>query len=92
MKQYYKFVKNITITYPILIPAKEIIVRPPEVVTKTLKQKEKSRDINSNRDLKTFTPKTQAISATRATTTSPKLRTTGKFNKLIGMLIFLRIF
>ncbi|KAL3289646.1 hypothetical protein HHI36_023055, partial [Cryptolaemus montrouzieri] len=74
VKQYLKFVKNITITYPILIPARDVM-KPPEIMKKTQKQKEKSRDINSNRDLKGFSSKPQ-VTTPLITTTTPKIKTT----------------
>lgn len=51
VKPYLKFVKNITITYPVIIPARDNVKRKP------LKQKEKSRDVNTDRNLNHFTSK-----------------------------------
>ncbi|XP_031336072.1 furin-like protease 1 isoform X2 [Photinus pyralis] len=53
-KPYWKFIKNISITYPIMIPAREGI-KSRDPFKKAQKQKEKSRDLNSNRNTKTFT-------------------------------------
>lgn len=70
VKPYLKFVKNITITYPVIIPARDN-VKYRESVRKPQKQKEKSRDLNSNRNLNQFTSKplpTSAITARGKTT------------------------
>ncbi|KAK9890395.1 hypothetical protein WA026_010488 [Henosepilachna vigintioctopunctata] len=75
VKQYFKFVKNITITYPILIPSPDV-VKPPELIKKPQKQKEKSRDINSNRNLKVPPSKPQVTTSSHSsTTTTPKITT-----------------
>lgn len=56
VKPYLKFVKNITITYPIMIPSRDN-VKSRDSFKKSPKQKEKSRDLNSNRNLKIFSSK-----------------------------------
>lgn len=56
VKPYLKFVKNITITYPVMIPARGN-VKSRDSFTKSQKQKEKSRDLNSNRNLKILSSK-----------------------------------
>jgi subtilisin-like proprotein convertase family protein len=71
VKQYLKFVKNITITYPIMIPSRDF-AKPRESFKKSQKQKEKSRDINSNRNAKVFTSKTTELTTYQTTTSSPK--------------------
>ncbi|XP_050314686.1 furin-like protease 1, isoforms 1/1-X/2 isoform X1 [Anthonomus grandis grandis] len=53
VKHYLKFVKNVTITYPIMIPTREDSEK--KGFKKLQKMKEKSRDINFNR--KSFIPK-----------------------------------
>lgn len=68
VKQYLKFVKNITITYPVMIPSREL--SKPREFKKSQKQKEKSRDINSNRNV--FTSKTTELTTFQTTTSSPK--------------------
>lgn len=70
VKPYLKFVKNITITYPVMIPARENVKSRDSFKTKQ-KQKEKSRDLNSNRNLKIFPPKSVAPST--FTETSPPI-------------------
>lgn len=49
VKPYLKFVKNITITYPVIIPSRDN-TKYRDPFRKSEKQKEKSRDINSNRN------------------------------------------
>lgn len=71
VKPYLKFVKNITITYPVMIPSRELS-KPRESIKKIQKQKEKSRDINSNRNAKVFTTKTSELTHFVVTTSSPK--------------------
>lgn len=71
VKQYLKFVKNITITYPVMIPSRELS-KPRESIKKIQKQKEKSRDINSNRNTKVFTTKTSELTHFIVTTSTPK--------------------
>lgn len=66
VRQYLKFVKNITITYPVMIPARDI----SKPFKKSQKQKEKSRDINSNRNSKVFTVKPPELTTVVTTTTS----------------------
>lgn len=56
VKPYLKFVKNITITYPVMIPAREN-VKSRDSFKKSQKQKEKSRDLNSNRNVKILSSK-----------------------------------
>ncbi|XP_015840650.2 furin-like protease 1, isoforms 1/1-X/2 isoform X1 [Tribolium castaneum] len=73
VKQYLKFVKNITITYPVMIPSREMS-KPRESFKKSQKQKEKSRDINSNRNAKVFTSKTTELTTYQTTTSSPRGR------------------
>ncbi|XP_060536835.1 furin-like protease 1, isoforms 1/1-X/2 isoform X2 [Cylas formicarius] len=51
---YLKFVKNITITYPVMIPARDVA---KNFNKKGQKLKEKSRDINFNHNMKVFVPK-----------------------------------
>ncbi|XP_072402021.1 uncharacterized protein [Diabrotica undecimpunctata] len=63
VKQYLKYVKNITITYPVMIPARNVI-KNFSTPKKSQKLKEKSRDINSNRNLKLIVPKTTEIPLT----------------------------
>lgn len=63
VKPYLKFVKNITITYPVIIPARDNVKRKPQ------KQKEKSRDVNSNRNLNHFTSKPTTVMTSRGKTT-----------------------
>lgn len=70
VKPYLKFVKNITITYPVMIPARENMKSRDSFKTKQ-KQKEKSRDLNSNRNLKIFPPKSVELST--FTETSPSV-------------------
>lgn len=56
VKHYLKFVKNVTITYPVMIPARES--QDKKNFKKGQKLKEKSRDINFNsQNLKIFLPK-----------------------------------
>lgn len=66
VKPYLKFVKNITITYPVIIPARDNI-KHRDPLRKSQKQKEKSRDINSNRNLNLFTSKPTIMTATVST-------------------------
>lgn len=61
VKPYLKFVKNITITYPVIIPARDSI----KFNRKTQKQKEKSRDINSNRNLNPLPVRTTTAVTTK---------------------------
>lgn len=84
VKQYMKFVKNITITYPIMIP---VPVRGGsggdgrDSFRKLQKQKEKSRDINSNRNGKVFSTRPTVSSLNEITvtsSTSKERKTTGK--------------
>lgn len=56
VKPYLKFVKNITITYPVMIPARDG-VKSRDSFKKSQKQKEKSRDLNSNRNVKILSSK-----------------------------------
>lgn len=77
VKEYLKFIKNITITYPVMIPARED-VKSRDSFRKNQKQKEKSRDLNSNRNSKPFTQKTPtSTTILDLFTTTPKDRTTG---------------
>lgn len=58
VKHYLKFVKNVTITYPIMIPARDSSDK--KSYKKSQKLKEKSRDIQSsdfNPNMKPFFPK-----------------------------------
>lgn len=71
VKQYLKFVKNITITYPVMIPARNFIKNNNQ--KKSQKLKEKSRDINSNRNLKLVPNAT--TTAETVLTTKPTLAT-----------------
>lgn len=82
VKQYLKFVKNISITYPVMIPSPEA-GKPRDGFRKLQKQKEKSRDVNSNRNNKQLNTKTpQATTIANAiellTLTDKDVRTTGK--------------
>lgn len=81
VKEYLKFVKNITITYPVMIPSREDI-KSRESFRKNQKQKEKSRDLNSNRNSKSFTQKPTTTTLLRIITTTPKERTTGNFENI----------
>lgn len=75
VKPYLKFVKNITITYPVIIPSRDNIkYRDP--IRKPQKQKEKSRDVNSNRNLNHFSSKPTSTVMTSAVTAGGK-KTTG---------------
>lgn len=77
VKPYLKFVKNITITYPIMIPARENI-KLHDSIKKSQKQKEKSRDLNSNRNLKMFTAKPiEVTTIMKPSIAATKERTTG---------------
>lgn len=81
VKQYLKFVKNITITYPIMIPARDLM-KTYNFNKKAQKLKEKSRDINSNRNIKVFipTPIVETILPTQKTTAITKeIATTGNY-------------
>lgn len=71
-EKYLKFVKNITITYPVMIPARDISSKPRDPSKKSQKPKEKSRDINSNRNAKIFT---SSIKPTQLTTITQKFVT-----------------
>lgn len=75
VKEYLKFIKNITITYPVMIPSREDI-KSRDSFRKSQKQKEKSRDLNSNRNSKSFTQKPTATPLLRVITTTPKRKTT----------------
>lgn len=83
VKEYLKFVKNITITYPVMIPAPDSI-KSRDSFRKLQKQKEKSRDINSNSNDKLFTtkPSTSATTSVAKLTTKPWDKTTGNHTKL----------
>lgn len=63
VKHYWKFVKNISITYPIMIPARDG-GKARDPFKRIQKQKEKSRDINSNRNVKLYTPKPTEVATT----------------------------
>lgn len=65
VRQYLKFVKNITITYPIIIPSRDSI-KTFTTLKKSQKLKEKSRDINSNRNIKLVVPKTTEASTSKS--------------------------
>lgn len=81
-KQYWKFIKNISITYPIMIPARDG-TKSRDHFKKAQKQKEKSRDLNSNRNTKLYTPKPpEATTLLQTLTTNSKDMTTGN-NPLI---------
>lgn len=79
VKEYLKFIKNITITYPVMIPSREDI-KARDPFRKNQKQKEKSRDLNSNRNSKAFTPKPTTTTVLEIFTTTPKEKTTGNFH------------
>ncbi|KAF5294709.1 hypothetical protein FQA39_LY00193 [Lamprigera yunnana] len=77
-KQYWKFFKNISITYPIMIPAREGI-KSRDPFKKAQKQKEKSRDLNSNRNTKTFTSRPpEATTFLDVLTSNPKDKLTAE--------------
>lgn len=71
VKQYLKFVKNITITYPVMIPSRDNI-KNYNSIKKSQKMKEKSRDINSNRNVKLIVPKSTEMPTSAKTTTLQK--------------------
>lgn len=73
VKPYLKFVKNITITYPVIIPARDNVKRKPQ------KQKEKSRDVNSNRNINHFTAKPTTVMTSRGNKTTGNLALTLTF-------------
>jgi hypothetical protein len=54
-----------------MIPSRDF-AKPRESFKKSQKQKEKSRDINSNRNAKVFTSKTTELTTYQTTTSSPK--------------------
>uniref|UniRef100_A0A6P7G4S6 furin n=1 Tax=Diabrotica virgifera virgifera TaxID=50390 RepID=A0A6P7G4S6_DIAVI len=83
VKQYLKYVKNITITYPVMIPARNVI-KNFSTPKKSQKLKEKSRDINSNRNLKLIVPKTTEISLTTKAFSTHK----DSSGNLHGILVF----
>lgn len=88
VKPFLKFVKNITIAYPIMIPAREP-VKSRESYKSKQKQKEKSRDVNSNRNLKNFPTKTVDLTTiAEPTTAEVKDKATGKFMALAVDLAF----
>lgn len=76
VKHYWKFVKNISITYPIMIPARDG-AKPRDPFKRIQKQKEKSRDINPNRNVKLYTTKPTEIATTFQANTRD--RPNGKF-------------
>lgn len=77
VKEYFKYVKNITITYPVMIPSRDD-VKSRDSFRKSQKQKEKSRDLNSNRNNnKAFTQKPTTTTLLEIFTTTPKEKTTG---------------
>lgn len=85
VKEYLKFVKNITITYPVMIPALDNI-KSRDSFRKIQKQKEKSRDINSNSNHKLFTTKSSPLATTHVAkffTAKPRNKTTGNMRKII---------
>lgn len=57
VKHYLKFVKNVTITYPVMIPSRDVVFDKKNY-KKSQKLKEKSRDINFNHNMKAFLQKT----------------------------------
>ncbi|XP_030762286.1 furin-like protease 1, isoforms 1/1-X/2 isoform X1 [Sitophilus oryzae] len=57
VKHYLSFVKNVTITYPVMIPSTDVVVDKKNY-KKSQKLKEKSRDINFNHNTKMFAMKT----------------------------------
>lgn len=76
VRPYLKFVKNITITYPVIIPSRDN-TKYRDPFRKSEKQKEKSRDINSNRNrnLNPFISKPVPL---RTTVAAPAVPTKGK--------------
>ncbi|XP_056646540.1 furin-like protease 1, isoforms 1/1-X/2 isoform X2 [Diorhabda sublineata] len=87
VKQYLKFVKNITITYPVMIPARNVI-KNYNNPKKTQKLKEKSRDINSNHNLKLVVAKTTEIPATTKTSLTTRKDSSGNFAWYLCCLAF----
>lgn len=78
VKEYLKFVKNITITYPIMIPSVEN-VKSRDPLRKMQKQKEKSRDLNSKPSNKLITARPPLTKTTTYVfTTKHPEKTTGK--------------
>lgn len=76
-KQYSKFGKNFSITYPIMVPARDG-TKARDPFKKAQKQKEKSRDLNSNRNIKVFTPRpSEATTLLEALTSNIKDKSTG---------------
>ncbi|CAH1965222.1 unnamed protein product [Acanthoscelides obtectus] len=66
VRQYLKFVKNITITYPIMIPSRDA-VKTYNTFKNNQKLKEKSRDINTSRNVKVTLQKTTEVPTVKTT-------------------------
>ncbi|XP_066152913.1 proprotein convertase subtilisin/kexin type 4-like isoform X3 [Euwallacea fornicatus] len=62
VKHYLKFVKNVTITYPVMIPARDSTEK--KNFKKSQKLKEKSRDVNFSQNIKPLIPNNAEKSST----------------------------
>lgn len=86
VNHYWKFVKNISITYPIMIPAREG-TKARDPFKRVQKQKEKNRDINSNRNVKSYIPKSDEVTAVFHTKARDKANGKFKYFGLNGNLV-----
>lgn len=84
--KYFKNVKNYTITYPVMTPHRDVI-KTYNTYKKNQKMKEKSRDINLNRNSNAYVQKTTVLTTTSKKPTVKGI-TTGNFNCMIWYIFY----